>query len=870
MTLIDAAKQGDIDLANDNINLAGGKDRNGMTALMHAAYEGHWELVKRLVEHEMNYRDKNGRTALMHAAKGGKERCVSILVQHEAYLRDMNGRTALMYAAENGSVECARLLLGEAALVTTRVTDKMPVGVTALMFAVKRGNFEVAELLKPQEALIRDSNDHDALWYAKGDKTQMSQLLSGDCEENTIYLSTTRLSSPNLLSLVTDLSGMIRQAIDLIDNVSREEIRTTLHIMELTTSKIMNESVSLDTEFCQLIGWTPLMTATVSGDLTRVKGLLSYAQQQTTRDAPGIPSGLTALMLAAYQGHIEIVTLLAAYEKGLFDNAGRFAYNYAMANNQNACAQQLIGEAGMKSRKAKVTDTAVSSTRKLVSLDNDANLNYDQEGFPDLEPYPMCDAPTLPAVLPITRRGGCDSDKFLVKSANDINDAHSRESITDYRLGTSTTKQPIIKSEANSSDTEPYQDQNMRENPYSRMIESKIHLQDLNSHTDLSGRKNTTAPRNTTTYHGGLRAQKNNLYAKDTAIKNPLMDAASNGRVNDVKCFLDEYSGRTDNKGRTALMYAALNGHKECASLLLTEAGKQTIGQCGDFVSGATAMIFAAVNGHYDIVEMLREREANIRDSNNRTPDDYLSRNLVPASTRIPTNKATSLKDTEDASRECYEPPSKQQNHRGVHTYKENPNTERRTSHTGPRRGATTLSSNSDSDESQPDISQKKTGRMLEGLEMQKKDRGWTKLMYDVISNNCGPLSNYGADLGKSSTKVINGYPIGTTALMIAATKGYSQLVRALSPHESKSINDKGHTALVEAMIAGQEECARLLLPSELNVRNKKGDTQKIVINELLSKRNQLSQGQFEIAYPRLKDVYNSLRSEITKYQSGA
>lgn len=53
-------------------------------------------------------------------------------------------------------------------------------------------------------------------------------------------------------------------------------------------------------------------------------------------------TGTTALMIAAFKGHLPIVTLLLNHEKGMRDSRGRNALHYALRAGQLECAKELL------------------------------------------------------------------------------------------------------------------------------------------------------------------------------------------------------------------------------------------------------------------------------------------------------------------------------------------------------------------------------------------------------------------------------------------------------------------------------------------------------------------------------------------------
>ena len=81
-------------------------------------------------------------------------------------------------------------------------------------------------------------------------------------------------------------------------------------------------------------------------------------------------------------------------------------------------------------------------------------------------------------------------------------------------------------------------------------------------------------------------------------------DAARRGDRAYLEAHAAKYLGTISNRGKTALMCAAENGHSECVKLLLSEIGKQD-------VSGRTALMYAANTDHPECVQLLRAELGN-------------------------------------------------------------------------------------------------------------------------------------------------------------------------------------------------------------------------------------------------------------------
>ena len=127
---------------------------DGSTALIYAAYNGHFNIVKILIANgaDVNRKsyltDKNysGRTALILAAQEGHVDILKILLENNADVnaKNQNGDTPLMYAAIRGNYEVVKILLANGADVNAKNNK----GRTALMDAKKNSHLDIIELLK--------------------------------------------------------------------------------------------------------------------------------------------------------------------------------------------------------------------------------------------------------------------------------------------------------------------------------------------------------------------------------------------------------------------------------------------------------------------------------------------------------------------------------------------------------------------------------------------------------------------------------------------------------------------------------------------------------------------------------------------------
>ncbi|KAL3984752.1 KAP P-loop domain family protein [Acanthocheilonema viteae] len=148
--LIVAARTGQVDIVRDFINDFDleDTDADGWTALLDAAYMGHEEVVKILLEAgaAVNYSDMLGWSPLMWAVYKNHYACAQLLIQFKAYVNlidEEDSLTPLIVAAGRGYVTLVELLISAGAEVNA--CDKF--GSTALIWAARKGCKPIVELL---------------------------------------------------------------------------------------------------------------------------------------------------------------------------------------------------------------------------------------------------------------------------------------------------------------------------------------------------------------------------------------------------------------------------------------------------------------------------------------------------------------------------------------------------------------------------------------------------------------------------------------------------------------------------------------------------------------------------------------------------
>ncbi|ESU41115.1 Ankyrin repeat protein [Giardia duodenalis] len=613
------------------------QDKNGMTALMGAAHNGHVECVKLLLEKEGGMKNKSSQTALTYAVEKAHPKCVKLLLEREAGMKGNDDMTALMTAATHGHVECIKLLLhrelgmqnnqGQTALILAAerrqneavqllmkhessvsgwtsliyaaylgdvdaVRDNLHekgckdiTGMTALMWAARQGHKEVVEVLLEHEKGIGDNQNHSALYHVlKGGYLKAVDFLI-DNDDPTDENGTTAL----MRAAARGDAEMVKLLAPLQKGAKDKDGNTAL----VHALKNRHENVAMLLYRYEALSWTPLMRAAAAGDIETAKQHLSDRDKKNS-------DGETALMIAAKAGQENIVELLdptdyrgvtalmRAAEKGNVETV-KALVPLQKKRRTKGCIN--INKVGLCKGTALMI-AAVYGHAEVVKL------LVEHEGG-------MQGADGRTALKWAAQNGEVDCARLLMSHEKDVT------GWTMLMCAAALGDTDMISQHLDEKGQKDKEGQTALIIAAQNGREEAVKL--LMAHEgEASGWTRLIYG----AYLGNVNTVIDNLYGrgrKDITGMTALMWAALIGHKDCAKLLIDYEGGMQDADGWTALMYAARENRINCVKLLLEkEGGLRTSDEW-------TALMIATRNGHAECVELLLEREVGMQNKNGET-----------------------------------------------------------------------------------------------------------------------------------------------------------------------------------------------------------------------------------------------------------
>ena len=381
---------------------------DGHNALMIASFSGHHQVVEQLLGKnvDFNYQPKNGFNALMYASVNGHSNVVELLLNAQAdpNIEHRGGLTALMFACEKGHSKIVELLLSRKANPNIQDSD----GCTALMLASHHGYSEIVELLLKNEAdpNIQNRDRYTALRFANenGHFRAVELLLkhhanpniegkkAGYTELHFAVLSLEKDAKSGLL--FTTRTGTVEAYIKIVQLLI-DHSRSIINIDAATNkgfTSLMFASMNGCTEVVELLlaaGANPNIqiktSRTMMNTMSDLPDDILHQPQFKSLFSVNVSAwkgmsinGMTALMIAIMEGHLDIVQILlqAKAKPDVQNEIGATALLLAAWKGYSDIVQHLLecgANPNIRSRDgrtplyAAVYDSSQQHTRKFKS-----------------------------------------------------------------------------------------------------------------------------------------------------------------------------------------------------------------------------------------------------------------------------------------------------------------------------------------------------------------------------------------------------------------------------------------------------------------------------------------------------------------------
>jgi ankyrin repeat protein len=283
------------------------------TALMIASEKGYEDIVKMLLDKkaDVNQRGDEGQTALMIASGNGHIEIVNLLLNKKVDVNQKGsyGQTALMIASEKGHEDVVRLLIDKGADLDLKEIG----GKTALIAASHEGHTDIVKFLIDKGADVNAKDQHGgtalSIELQKGHQDIIKLLIEKGADVNTNVIN---VGPALIIELQKGHEDIVKMLLDKGADVNTTYDGHTALWMESQKGHTENVKLLLD-KGADVNAHIP----NDSKDDLFMQGLL--IEVDSTENKVQTYHGATALWIAAYNGHADIVKLLI--DKGADVNA---------------------------------------------------------------------------------------------------------------------------------------------------------------------------------------------------------------------------------------------------------------------------------------------------------------------------------------------------------------------------------------------------------------------------------------------------------------------------------------------------------------------------------------------------------------------
>lgn len=454
--------------------------------------------------------------------------------------------------------------------------------------------------------------------------------------EQTIHFLTASLPMYEISTISPSTHDKHDAIADIRKALENEEPKESEPPIELSHLGPVHELPTLPRE-----GNTDLITAALNGDAVAVKKHLRQAGRKNR-------AGLTALMAAAFKGHVDCMTLLMPKEAQTKMTTAKWDYGFnalswAVIGGHDAAISQLIEKEGEMKSDRGITPLMYAAwwnRPEAAKLLLDEARNVDLEGRTALMIAAQRDSIPVIKLLKSKELGqrmksgywgvgftalswatinGCtDAAQLLLDEIGAVEDSGMTTLMYAAWYGRTDIAKMLVEKEAGMRDSYKrtaliIAAQKGSLDVARLVIDKEVGERNVEGRTALMKAAEYNSVPIIPLVIGREAKMTTPLFNVGDLVLHEataLMIAASHGNAEACSQLAPIESGMCDAEGYTALMAAAYMGHVDCVKVLLgAEVAKQT-------KNGGTAMMLAAKHNHAACIDLLIDREGGISASN--------------------------------------------------------------------------------------------------------------------------------------------------------------------------------------------------------------------------------------------------------------